>query len=1258
MNDSGKVPFAIIGVLIVLFAGFSTIYIAALNNQYFLNSNKRTEMLKDVLAAEEEKIKYLGEQAVLNALKNDVTHSSLIWKISQDAYRNFTELIAPYAPPNGMPTQGGYNIIIRNPIMTVSPIPFEYEDYNSLGMKARLRSHLYFKSIGSAELLVTDLETNTRLNATISLDSLVPSTRIFLMEQILKFQKEASGDSTVGSDVAEMVEYMLRQRAKSDDAKIMTTDLIKAVNFAAFLEEIKLFHDYDEAAAANLETVHNINFSDYISTHSLVDPAEIYPGVGKGDGSILIDVSSYKQPFEFYGVKSNMGDTTRIIQVDQNGALLQIIWDQLDYYTRFERKYDDKKPHIYVYDFDIKTGSMPMTVSSNDVLSAKLTTSFSTEMQLDLNIRFKDEYNEHSSDGDGVRILSTEYEGAVKEYGNYLREKGSVKLEIANLSHVPLEFSGCFADIYMNGEFLGSFTSSPVLPNIQEGNHEIRVELNYPDGGSEFEYVSFNMTPEGILESPLNNILDLEASYEGPDSIQFWELMALALRNLPLEKKLITAVEWVSSIVGYPFPSEVDNIYENSDRSTFVDYLGKFSQYIETLPDIWDPSFSNFLDVAEMTVDFAQETLVMVEEIVNEGLNVGEIILNIGEDYIELKLKDPVQKAVAKLVLRFLENKVSNLTFSIKDQVLKTKILKNLKNIGDALALISLTITAFRTIDKVVKIFTGEDEVSYKDLVNITFEFAEIALKFWVTAVNFAKNLGKETLAKLSIRIQRISLAVLIIYMFVSELIKNNGDILKTLESLFLGFDELTITWYSTIVSMVALKGISAIFSSAVATGIGIIIGVVAAIILIILSWDEFMAWITHSLSHKQVKELEDSIESSLLDTLSLAGKLNDMKSLSHASQAQSYYNLYSEMLRRSYFAKDEAESKKFLNLSKYAFDFYKAYRGVDASTVQARSALNLFWYIANDFDNTYYPHGGNTATASILINSNAKCNPELYEFLSSITEEEVKTTDVQYIIHSYPNLDAHKEWQGDLDNVSKFLSSSIEKFQSSMSSLKFLSVFPDPTEYSRDFGAIIIDYESRSGLSSLDMKVSSTTGKFLYAHNGAWYVGDSFYKHVMADKEGNLSSTVLIVKPGSYSIGVSNADIDIKSSSAIVDVTSGRSANFYVEVDKAFSYTLNSTYDGYVIVRIYRNGICEYEHQFSSANTKILSVPTKTQEYRLEISWDTDGNITNGTEVFKSHIWYESKLSEYATAYSKGFSLEVRIGDPKDSNYVEDLWT
>jgi len=733
--------------------------------------------------------------------------------------------------------------------------------------------------------------------------------------------------------------------------------------------------------------------------------------------------------------------------------------------------------NVYVYDIEVRTSPIQFTVTSTEGFSAEGRTSFTSTLELDLNLRFVDAESDNEYTNNPVRIPSLEADVVISEYGNYLKADASIDLNIVNSSGVALESSNALADIYLDGDFLGSFSSSPKLLHVKEGRHEIRVDLIYPDGSLEFDYSAFNITVNGTLEINPDGSLDVNVSLEGPDSAPFWEMMALVLRNQPFEKKLITAMEWISSIAGYPFPSDVDDITQNSDVSTLGNWLGNFSNYLESLPEVWEPTFSGFIDVAEMTVDFAKETLDVVETFVKKGLQIGEIILSIGEDYIELKLEDPVQKAVAKLTLKFLKGRISNLTFSIGDDILKSKVLKNLKNMGDALAVISVVISTFRSIEKTVKIMAGEGAQGYKEYMDIAHDFAQIVLKFWQTALNIIKSIASEYLAKLSLRIQRLSVVVLIIYLFVSELIKNCGDILKTLESLFLGFDELTVTWYCAIISMVALKAVGTIFSTAAATGVGIIIGVVAVIIILILNWDEFMAWLTHSLSAKQIKELQKGVKGSLQDTLNLTARLNDMRPSSHVVQTRYYYNLYGEMLRRSYFARDEAESSKFQNLSNYAFDFYKAYRDMCVNAVRTTSAAKLIWFIANDFDNTYYYHGRNTATAVLTVNNEVQYNPDIYFLLSGIGRDEAEELTLEYFLTDYPNQDAYNQWQSDLESVSDFLSESIERFQNAMGRLKFLNVFPDPVNYTREYGAIIIEYENWAGLYQIDLSIQKKGG-------------------------------------------------------------------------------------------------------------------------------------------------------------------------------------
>ncbi len=311
-----------------------------------------------------------------------------------------------------------------------------------------------------------------------------------------------------------------------------------------------------------------------------------------------------------------------------------------------------------------------------------------------------------------------------------------------------------------------------------------------------------------------------------------------------------------------------------------------------------------------------------------------------------------------------------------------------------------------------------------------------------------------------------------------------------------------------------------------------------------------------------------------------------------------------------------------------------------------------------NDFDNTYYPHGGNTANAFISLNSVNMSNLELGEVLGGMTREKAESTVVGYDITSNPNLDAHGQWQDDLDRISDFLSSGIDRFQGAMSRLKYLNLFPNPAEYSREYGAVVVDYEPYSGLNSLDLSVRSPSGPFRYAYNGEWHYDWSFTGKIAPDSNGNLRSTVLILEDGLYSIDISNPNTPAKGVSATVNVQKGKCANHYVETEKDFSFLLNNTYNGSVRVEFYRDGVLSESREFASQGLSSVSVQPGTQAYESAVKWDTDGNVSNGYERLETHFWSSGTLSEYGTAYANGFSLEVRIDSPSATESVKDVWT
>ena len=93
-DDLANVPFAIVAVLILVLAIFTTAYISYINIEKLRgSSNTRVDDIQELILSQNHEIKNLMSEAIQKAIDNDTSHQAPIWNINEDSYHYFLDLI-------------------------------------------------------------------------------------------------------------------------------------------------------------------------------------------------------------------------------------------------------------------------------------------------------------------------------------------------------------------------------------------------------------------------------------------------------------------------------------------------------------------------------------------------------------------------------------------------------------------------------------------------------------------------------------------------------------------------------------------------------------------------------------------------------------------------------------------------------------------------------------------------------------------------------------------------------------------------------------------------------------------------------------------------------------------------------------------------------------------------------------------------------------------------------------------------------------
>ncbi|MEW5759199.1 MAG: hypothetical protein AB1779_00360, partial [Candidatus Thermoplasmatota archaeon] len=295
-NNYARVPFALLAIFILIFTVFSGAYLSNISNKritekpYILYRNKQ---MQDTIQVETTMLKIYAERAVIKAMEeNPCAELSMI---NEEAGKNFKKSLEPYFPKkdyDGYLKKDGFLINMSSPILSVSTLSYSYISPNIFGKIVNMEGPVYYRTMGSVEVNITDTQTFQKVRKIIELDRVVDGTQPFLFDQSAKLELDFYDDGLIEDIIRYYLESALDNGHFDDIDKLNEEIVNNAVETAIAFDSARVYR----------HTSNNI-LHNYLIKKGEIDVLDYWNyinfGSGKGDKTITIDFSMYDSPFEF-----------------------------------------------------------------------------------------------------------------------------------------------------------------------------------------------------------------------------------------------------------------------------------------------------------------------------------------------------------------------------------------------------------------------------------------------------------------------------------------------------------------------------------------------------------------------------------------------------------------------------------------------------------------------------------------------------------------------------------------------------------------------------------------------------------------------------------------------------------------------------------------------------------------------------------------------------------------------------------------------
>ncbi|MEW5759601.1 MAG: hypothetical protein AB1779_02410 [Candidatus Thermoplasmatota archaeon] len=1326
LGINGRVVFTTIAVVVLIGAIVAVAYFGSITKEKL--PTKKIEDISKIIGDEQREASSLTREAVENVLTDLYIKRKGIgetWDLNKLILTNFTEIVNERYPYHS----DKYSVFAYNPQLRIGFVPYEYRATNSIGMYTRMSSPLAIRTSGSLEIVITDKSNITLEKRKVELSTYVHEPSLFYKEQESRFWY----DSKDGGLIAKITSYLLDEYVSKLDIKGIDKgkvdkemdDAIKNMSFEAYFDAIlnaaKEEGTLIESAKnlINSEKVKDalqtaIYFEEAILYHSTsnpsvnefimaegnkknIDPYKYWTGKTKtptGNRKIFLDISGFGNGFKF--INKARRDDVLFEKFKVSSSITYFNADiKSDYYWGGELSING----YFVWDIKVDAKVLFIVEGNKNYYIKELPINF--KIRVATSNSPKTYFYESGKQVEDLSLFE-------KEYAFLSEDIGSARLSVLNSTGIPLnllpqnkEFD---LDVYLNSVYMGTFEKndflfgSIILPNLNEKEQSIELSLAYSDG--ELEHGSGNVN---VKLGTTDITIRLE---EGLDTSMYWSIILPFLYGVKPEQRLIVVFELFSQLTGYPFPMELVN-FDPTDPKTsalFLQWLENYGLYLDSFENDFSFSYNikgkGFAYFINSLRKISEQIIKSVIEFVNKStiLSMGlefENVVNT-DKHIILIIRGPD----AKVKIHFIKSGGKwSLSKETKEGDIAYKPPTKLSGkiigaIGDILAFISIVQSAYNLYVKTVKFSSTEDptliqEISLAlDIVKLILQISKFAIE--VARKIFTKLYGATTQAALKATSAIIGVVIGVIslvQLFLSELEKACGGnvrldcALDAVVSLMTGFDEVTLQFWTTVISIVTGIIVAAYYIAvavgaslatlatlatlaAIAGPVGAIVAVAAIIITLILHWDEICAWWSGEVPKDAIKDVESDLSDKLTMIMKMIGALNDANMDSYIFRAREYYGLGYTYYRLSLYATDQIFSSYFLSLSLYFSD--KA----ESELYQGKYMHYLrFWLIAifkqaDDFvdnDNRYDSDSGEESEGFdddsdspdpfddddrnydgdiIVKNKKTGAETKIYntgssritDYLLSINSTLAENLSIKYSISGGVVENGLKNWGNYMGHMGDEISRWNNNFTLVRERSKYVSTYPNPLSYSREYGVITFAIDSE--VESIDATIKRTDG----SEFSAIVNNEKKTSSVLSLTIKNQGvETSIFISPGSYAVSWTNvkpSGYDLTSYEAKnINVAPYTSPSFGMnkieikivrffemkfDIKKLFPYNISLTVN---IKDKNGNDLGELVNKDTAKNEtlpKEVTIPMKALEpnyLHIKVKLDMDNNGTNGYE-------------------------------------------
>ncbi|MEW5759910.1 MAG: hypothetical protein AB1779_04015, partial [Candidatus Thermoplasmatota archaeon] len=567
----GRIPFAILAILILVFAIFSAAYMVKINRERIAEEpyiTHRNKQMQDTIGKETSMLKTNAELAVVKAISE--YPSANMPEIYEESKENFLNSLEPYFTVNpdgtrkknpdgtdytGYLTTDGFEISIFNPEIFVSTVPFLYEDTNVLGDIVEFTGPVYYRTTGSVELRINDTKTPLKAKTTIDLDRVVAGTKPFLLEKGATVEYDFYEEGLIEEIVRYLLERSLDNKYKVGWS-IGTTIVRDALDIAVSMESAKAYR-----------STSNIDLHNYlIFNKRKIDVFDYWTSkksLGTGDGTITIDFSKYDSPIQFRAITSVTPSSVKYKSIHSWVILPEIEIEKNNYIDKEGNK------RAVVYDIWVRDGKVKYSVEEIGIYPK---TRYDREIDVNFHLHFgsiKDEVFPFAMKG--VQIENKDK--FIDEFAKLDSRRGSIIITPKNSDSKTLDtVPGSSVEVYLDGAYIGRFKDKTIrLNKIKVGGHDISVRWEYGNGTIEAGSNRSDVSP-GVIES-----VEVYTLPDFTGDTVFWQLVIMYANNALPGKRLYSIGKLFSDLTGYPFPKDIDTPY---DYLKFIKWLDGFNKFL------------------------------------------------------------------------------------------------------------------------------------------------------------------------------------------------------------------------------------------------------------------------------------------------------------------------------------------------------------------------------------------------------------------------------------------------------------------------------------------------------------------------------------------------------------------------------------------------------------------------------------------------------------------------------------------------------